>query len=236
MQGLIGSNMLTIVFYYTSYSYLYLVRCNPLINYILVLFQNNYHISLVVTYATKFWFISNHIIMFYKPVVLYNSAYSSDLISHTWRYNKRLGKDSQGLNHKAISIKHVFRVHNDQLWNIYSKSFSQQLPTDNNIPNDTSYNGDLIISGLTSHLEDNPILTKTVPAFIDMINYNNHKYPFPLKDSEVHLFHGTKRKNVKGIVRNGFDLSKAKRGLYGKALYLAESSEKADQYTGRVKS
>lgn len=50
--------------------------------------------------------------------------------------------------------------------------------------------------------------------------------------NEMYLFHGTRSANVEGIIREGFNLSKARPGLYGKAVYLAESAEKADQYTG----
>ena len=45
------------------------------------------------------------------------------------------------------------------------------------------------------------------------------------------LFHGTGIENIMLIVKHGFDLSKAQKGLFGRGVYLAESSEKADQYT-----
>ena len=52
--------------------------------------------------------------------------------------------------------------------------------------------------------------------------------------NEAYLFHGTKIDCVKHILKKGFDLSKSKEGFYGKAIYLAESSEKADQYAGKL--
>ena len=53
-----------------------------------------------------------------------------------------------------------------------------------------------------------------------------------LNRSEVFLFHGTRLENAREIIENGFDVSRSKRGLYGHpAIYLAESSQKADQYT-----
>ena len=54
-----------------------------------------------------------------------------------------------------------------------------------------------------------------------------------LDPSEVYLFHGSKLEFIPGILEDGFDLKRARTGLYGKAIYLAENSEKADQYSGR---
>ena len=55
-----------------------------------------------------------------------------------------------------------------------------------------------------------------------------------LRENEMYLFHGTRLENIKGIIDNGFNLGRARMGLYGKAIYLAESSEKADQYSGML--
>ena len=44
-------------------------------------------------------------------------------------------------------------------------------------------------------------------------------------------------KNINDIVRNGFNIHKAARGLYGHpGVYLAESSQKADQYADKMKT
>ena len=56
---------------------------------------------------------------------------------------------------------------------------------------------------------------------------------FNLQPNEVFLFHGTKLANIPDILHKGFKLIKARKGLYGKGIYLAESSEKADQYAGK---
>ena len=50
--------------------------------------------------------------------------------------------------------------------------------------------------------------------------------------NEIYLFHGTKFDNVTGILKEGLNFKKSSVGLYGKALYFAESSEKSDQYAG----
>ena len=47
---------------------------------------------------------------------------------------------------------------------------------------------------------------------------------------EAYLFHGTKLENIISIIVNGFILDHSKAGFYGKGIYLAESSQKADQY------
>ena len=44
------------------------------------------------------------------------------------------------------------------------------------------------------------------------------------------LFHGTTRDNVPYILQYGFKAEKTTRSPYGKGTYLAESSQKADQY------
>ena len=53
---------------------------------------------------------------------------------------------------------------------------------------------------------------------------------------EAYLFHGTLLKNVMSIVETGFDTNKSQDGLYGKGVYLAESSQKADQYSDEENS
>ena len=51
------------------------------------------------------------------------------------------------------------------------------------------------------------------------------------QEVEWRLFHGTGIQNVRSIVKHGFDLNRASHtSLYGRGIYFAESSEKADQY------
>ena len=50
---------------------------------------------------------------------------------------------------------------------------------------------------------------------------------------EAYLFHGTKLGNILSIIEHGFILDHSKEGLYGKGIYLAESSQKADQYADK---
>lgn len=48
------------------------------------------------------------------------------------------------------------------------------------------------------------------------------------------LFHGTKIDNIPSILQSNLNVTHAKKGLYGRYIYFAESSEKADQYAGMV--
>ena len=50
------------------------------------------------------------------------------------------------------------------------------------------------------------------------------------REGEAYLFHGTRLANVTSIVEGGFRLDKSMGGLYGNGIYLAENSQKADQY------
>lgn len=50
---------------------------------------------------------------------------------------------------------------------------------------------------------------------------------------ELHLFHGSKRKSIEGILEceAGIDVGKSVRGLYGKGVYFARASGVSDHYT-----
>ena len=139
--------------------------------------------------------------------------YVNTLLNDTWLYDQRLGKDSVGLMHASIEVKKIFRICNDSLWTKY---------------NETIKNSKHCLSRFPKELVENPIVTTYSKIYVT----NPGKFNIPLKPNEVHLFHGTKFANILGIAERGFDLGKANKGLYGTALYMAESSEKADQYAG----
>ena len=51
--------------------------------------------------------------------------------------------------------------------------------------------------------------------------------------NEGYFFHGTKQENVEGVMKNGIDPRLAhQHAVFGQGIYMAESSTKADQYTG----
>lgn len=52
--------------------------------------------------------------------------------------------------------------------------------------------------------------------------------------NETYLFHGTQRSNIEGVCKLGLDAKMGHgKAVYGQAIYMAESSTKADQYTGK---
>ena len=153
--------------------------------------------------------------------------YVTKLVDETWIFSSRLGKDSASLNHKGIHVKSVMQVHNKLLWDRYKNIENVDLQNYIN----------------PEELEDNPILTSQL-VLPQCVQYENttesdvesgivsNSFSPALGSNEVFLFHGTTLESVLGIINEGFDMDRSKRGLYGKAIYMAECSEKADQYTG----
>ena len=55
---------------------------------------------------------------------------------------------------------------------------------------------------------------------------------YALETGETFLFHGTGKLQIDCIIRDGFNIKYAKRGLYGHpGIYFSEHAQKADQYT-----
>ena len=52
--------------------------------------------------------------------------------------------------------------------------------------------------------------------------------------NEHYLFHGTKRSALTKIYGQGLDFRVANKSMLGSGVYAAESSTKADQYTGKT--
>jgi Poly(ADP-ribose) polymerase catalytic domain len=50
--------------------------------------------------------------------------------------------------------------------------------------------------------------------------------------NEYYLFHGTTEAIVEAIEKQGFEDRLSSPGLFGRGMYFAESSTKADQYAG----
>ena len=139
------------------------------------------------------------------------------MVSKTWRYQARSGIDSRNLKHRGIKVRHVLKVDNKRLLAKYKKEQDKSHHTHD----------------LPQKLQDEPILTKEVLNASDDDQTETEPLLMNiLQPGESYLFHGTKLENIPHIVTGGFDLGRAMRGLYGRALYLAESSEKADQYAG----
>lgn len=150
-----------------------------------------------------------------------------DIVMKTWLDERSgVGYDAGRLKHKRIQVKRVYRIHNQQLFDEYRKchiEFNKKvahLPHGfwRRRPND----------GKSSELVQNSILTAAGEE-------DEWKYYLGRLDphiNEQYLFHGTRKYNIPKIAKNGLDIQKAQKGLYGKALYFAESAQKSDQYAG----
>ena len=117
----------------------------------------------------------------------------------------------------SLKIKQVFEVENKNLLNQYTNKKDNVMTQINEWPNE---------------LVKNPILTKKIfnrgNSQSKQENYLDQNLDYP---TEVYLFHGTKLRYVPSIIEHGFDLTRAIPGPNTPAIYMAESSEKADQYT-----
>ena len=154
------------------------------------------------------------------PLLCELSAYSAitKLVDETWNHGEDLKASyKHGEPHEHVKITHVFKVKNGKLLEQYNNNNKKaQVTQMNDMPNE---------------LKQNPIITANVGNVqCDQekevkLNVGN--------PNEVYLFHGTKLEHVTGIIEHGFDPKRAKRKRFGTAIYMTESPEKADQYTGR---
>ena len=188
-----------------------------------------------------------------SPEDNHESEFITNLVKRTWVYQDRSGRDAVGLTHSGIKIKRIYRINNASKRTIYEREKLMMMPV-RKVPqqlvekailtsatlgdNMETGNGSPKAEVTMSHSSTHASLSVT---FIDETQQPIvHQQPKQLRSpkikqsalgkNEAYLFHGTKIENVSGIIENGFDLTKAKAGLYGKAIYLAECSEKADQY------
>ena len=166
--------------------------------------------------------------------VLYK--YINTLVYDTWKDNlTKVGADARGLSHQNVIIKDIFYVVNEAIMTEYESCHKETLMR-YTLPDD---------------LEECPIITRTVESQSSsnstgnrQANQSESQTPLlslndcqirPLEDSEVYLFHGTRLQNVNDILKSGFSIHKSERGLYGHpGVYLAESSQKADQYADDI--
>ena len=118
----------------------------------------------------------------------------------------------------------LFKDNENQSAMQHDKSESVRISTDLKSNSDTGPQRTILDSILTRKLVNEHHQVKLTEC-----NIHESKH---MGDNEVYLFHGTQHKNARKIIKNGFDITKIKRTPYGKGIYLTESSQKADQYTG----
>lgn len=138
-----------------------------------------------------------------------------DLIAKTWEKDLvGIGNDALGLKHSSLKVINVQRIENPDVYKDYRSGI--QSACVEGIKQDfktiTSFNNEREIR---TAIHNTTILDATR---IKEIN-------------EYFLFHGMKD-NMKQIVTQGLDSRMSSNGLFGKGIYLAESSTKADQYAG----
>lgn len=148
-----------------------------------------------------------------------------NIFDETWlRPYPYQGYDASGLTHQRMKVKAVYHLINKPLRERYLTNVSKYKT----IAKQLSGGRFMQIEEVRDALAQNPILTEHLRAI------GPDDFPCDDKINEVYLFHGTPKENVDGIFENGFMLQKAGEGLYGKALYFAESAQKSDQYPGTV--
>ncbi|XP_069130990.1 uncharacterized protein [Argopecten irradians] len=127
------------------------------------------------------------------------------------------GHDAQGLSHSQIVVRKVERIENYSLYEDYSlarrKFFQRKGKGKIKCP----------------PLESLPIQNKGPIRTTKYIN--SHLLTDMFKDiNEHYFFHGTDEERIKRIAENGLDPRYGGDGMFGKGIYGAECSTKADQY------
>ena len=133
-----------------------------------------------------------------------------DLVQLTWMYNTQRGRDAKHLSHRYIQIKDVYLISNATLWDRYLVNSNENC---SEIPK--KYHEQVVSLAAINHYKKNDL------------NFGKVSEP---KSHEAYLFHGTKLENIESVVKNGFDMEKANEGMFGRGIYLSDSSQKADQY------
>ena len=151
-----------------------------------------------------------------------------NLVKETWlKKYVRQGKDAAGLqniNYSHLVIKKVERIENIHLFKKYvdhrndhfKKAASAKSPL--------------------SRLEEKSQARKG-PVFTSRIIRKDNVLSQEIYEdiNEHYLFHGTKADLVDSILHQGLDSRLAgDRAMFGAGVYCAESSTKADQYSGRL--
>ena len=173
--------------------------------------------------------LSEHVILF------------QNLIDKTWVYHQQHGRDAQNLSHNRVTVQKVFFLKNDANLIKYEK---ERRVLRNSLPIGRSLLKIHEVAGPALNIlcrESNvchtqvdgrpkPILTEG----FDLSSMGETSCDSSV--NEIYLFHGTNLDSSEGILQNGFDFGRAYEGsLYGKAVYFAESAEKADHYADSSK-
>ena len=140
------------------------------------------------------------------------------IIQNTW--NSQLvgqGNDAKNLHHSNIKVKSIVRIENPEMYLKYAQSLNSV----------TSEMGRISARNTHHSMGRKMLPPKTMSCGRNMLTSSCKSAA-----TEVFLFHGTKRENISAIIGRGLDCRLARPSMFGKGLYFADSSTKADQYAG----
>ncbi|XP_061184897.1 uncharacterized protein LOC133192906 [Saccostrea echinata] len=138
------------------------------------------------------------------------------------------GADARNLNHKKIHVQKVELIENIDLYQEYSLKRRKMLAKSINKTKGAKFPTKLQMvpgkQGIQNVVAKGAIVTEKI---ID----ERLKKDIISELNEVYLFHGTKSQFVGNIVSKGVDPKHGSdSGMFGRGIYCAESSTKADQY------
>ena len=146
-----------------------------------------------------------------------------NLVQDTWEASKvGHGQDAKGLEgYTQLQVNKIERLENIDLWESYGHFRSQLFHKASDI--------DIFDSLESLPNSKGPIKT------LQELQPELKKQIFP-EVNEVFLFHGTKADKFDAVISKGLDFRMAgDKAMFGSGTYMAESSTKADQYTGKIK-
>ncbi|KAK3100625.1 hypothetical protein FSP39_022778, partial [Pinctada imbricata] len=142
------------------------------------------------------------------------------LVEKTWVPKAGVGADAKNLNHSKLKVRKVERIENINLYKKYAekrKELFARLSTGGSVKKLEAIQP----SGSAGNCK--PILTANIDD-----RMNSDVFP---EMNEYYLFHGTKSDLEDNIIHKGFDQRYCgDNAMFGRGVYAAESSTKADQY------
>lgn len=144
------------------------------------------------------------------------------LVQKTWDTNHAgHGKDAAGLTHKSIKVIKIERLEHPELFIKYcqkrSTRFMEACKTGGNCPS---------LHKLPGCKRGIPLTTQYAGPELQCEVYSDEV-------NEHYFFHGTKIDKLSAILSHGLDSRVGNmQAMFGSGIYGAESSTKADQYTG----
>ncbi|KAH3835074.1 hypothetical protein DPMN_108413 [Dreissena polymorpha] len=142
------------------------------------------------------------------------------IVNQSWRADKHtLGRDAEGLavlGYTGLDITEIKRVENLTLYEQYANK-RQQIFCESGK------------AGLYPVLEKVPGIKNGQSTIKSLLNgeWADRLYA---EVNEEYFLHGTKPENVESVYTQGLDPRLANKAVLGAAVYMAESSTKADQY------